>query len=219
MQNQKTTNRDSSNKIRSQIMLLIFGTIASGLTVYHSLLEPDPLSVFYIILVSLLLTLLVIVINFSITKNPKNLQYLSKTSIFLCVYIFLIIWLGINKTIPEHQEIIEFQKKRSDFTYWLYKDEYDTVKELAILYMNASPAVERIEPNANHFGTKILRAYLEDQIALGKGSQHSQDMYDLAEATFTYSSRDLAHTWYQHAFEYGKKDALKRYEERNIHYK
>jgi hypothetical protein len=84
--------------------------------------------------------------------------------------------------------------------------------------MNASPAVKMIEPHANLFGTKIMEAYLESEIAAGKGSLYLQDMYDLAEVVFTHN-KATAHVWYQHAYEQGKTDALTRYEERMIYYK
>jgi hypothetical protein len=205
--------------IRSWVMIAVFGSIASILTVYHSLLHPDPLSVFYLILISTLFTLVVIFITLEISKNKNSLKHLSKTGIFLSIYILLIIWLGINKTIPEHNEILDFQKKRADLTYWIYDGKFDTHKKLAYLYMNASPSISRIEPQANHYGTKILRAYLENQINEGNGPLFAQEMYDLAEATFTYSSRELAHTWYKYAHEYGKAGAIQRYNERMVHFR
>ncbi len=186
---------------------------------YHSLLHPPPLSVFYLCVISLLFTLISVFIIFLSSQKKTTIENISIPSIFLCIYTLLIIWLGINKTIPEHQEILNFQAKRADLTYWLYKDEYDTLKALALLYMNAPPSVERVQPKANHFGTKIMRAYLEKQIKEGKGKRHYQDMYNLAEVAFIYSSRDIALTWYQNAQKYGKVNATKRYDERMLHYK
>lgn len=219
MQNKDRIRNVPDKLKRTWVMLSVFGSIATVLTVYHSLLHPDPLYIFYVIIISLLFTLTTIFIIFETSKSKYNLKHLSKTSVFLCIYIILIIWLGINKTIPEHQEILEFQQKRADLTYWIYKKDFDTYKQLALLYMNASPAIKRIEPSANHFGTKLMKVYLENKIAAGEGSLYSQDMYDLAEAIFVYSSRDLAHVWYQSAYEYGKANALKRYEERMVYFR
>jgi hypothetical protein len=205
----------NSDRLKNKwLMLIVFSSVATSLTIYHSLLYPDPLWVFYLVVISFFLTLLIIALVIGTSKTKNSLRNLSRTSIFLFIYIVLIIWLGINKTIPEHEEILEFQDQRKSFIYWRYKPEYDTKKELALLYMNASPAIRKIEPNANHFGTTILSAYLENEIAAGNGSRHAKDMYSLAEAAFVYSSRDLAHTWYQHAYDHGIKNSLSRYEKR-----
>ena len=200
-------------------MPTIFGVIASILTIYHSLLHPDPLAVFYILIISLLFTLVTIFVIFSTSNNINNIKSIPKITIFLCYFISIIIWLGINKTIPEHKEIIDFQKKRGDLIYWINKEGLDGMKHLAYLYMDASPAIKRIEPHANHLGTKLMRVYLKKQIDAGRGTQFSNDMYNLPEAAFIYSSRYIAHTWYKFAYQYGRTDALQRYEERMIHYR
>jgi hypothetical protein len=44
-------------------------------------------------------------------------------------------------------------------------------------------------------------------------------MYALAEAAFIFTSKDLAHTWYQHAYDHGIKNALSRYGDRMKDYK
>ena len=210
---------NSARSKRKWLMLFVFSTIAISLTIYHSLLYPAPLSVFYLLAIALFLTLLIIALVIGLSKTKNSLRDLSKASIFLSIYIVLIIWLGINKTIPEHEEILQFQKERRSFIYWRYKPEYDTKKELALLYVSASPAIKRIEPNANHFGTTILSAHLENEIAAGNGARHAKDMYTLAEAAFVYSGKELAHTWYQRAYDHGIKNALLRYEERMKDYR
>ena len=215
-----TDNQEASGGSKnSRRMLFIFGCIASFLTIYHSLLQPQPLAIFYIIAISFLFTLTVIFIIITISKNKNNSKHLSKSGIFLCGYIFLLIWLGINKTIPEHQEILDFQRKRADLIYWIYNGKFDTYKELAYLYMDASTSINRIEPHVNHFGTKILATYLQNQIKAGNGALYAQAMYDLAEAEFIYSSRESAHTWYKYAEEYGKAGAIERYNERMVHFR
>ncbi len=226
MQEKGRFDKAHDNLNPSWVMVSIFAVIASILTVYHSLLIPDPLSIFYVIIISLLFTLAIIFVIFSTSKNINNLKYLSKSSIFLCVYILIIVWLGINKTIPEHEEILEFQTKRIELIYWNTKKEPGGTRALSLLYMRAKPAIARIEPNANHWGTKLMQVYLEDQINNGAELHYTDgrysladDMYELAEAIFIYSSRDTAHTWYQRAYEYGRKDALERYSERMKYYR
>jgi len=151
--------------IRSWVMILVFGSIASILTVYHSLLHPDPLSVFYLILISALFTLVVVFIALEISKNKNTLKYLSKTGIFLSIYILLIIWLGINKTIPEYNEITAFKKNRTEILYWHVNKGRAGIRQLSMLYMNATPAISRIEPSVNHWGTKLMMSYLQDQMS------------------------------------------------------
>ena len=201
------------------VMPIVFGTIATSLTIYHSLLRPQPLSVFYLIAISFLLTLLIIIIVIGTSKTKNSFKDLSEASVFLCIYIALIIWLGINKTIPEHEEIVEFQNQRKVLLYKIHKAKRDSKKQLALLYMNAPSSIKKIEPHANHFGTRILSAHLENEMKAGNGSRHSQDMYDLAEAAFVFSSKAMAHVWYQHAYDHGIENALLRYEERMEDYR
>jgi hypothetical protein len=127
---------------RKWLMLIVFGSIATSLTVYHSLLYPKPLSAFYLVVISFFFTFVVIALVIGASKTQNSLRDLSKTSIFLSIYIVLIIWLGINKTIPEHEEILKFQKERRAFKYWRFNTKYDTKKDLALLYINASPSIK-----------------------------------------------------------------------------
>lgn len=206
---------------RTWLMLVVFGTIATLLTIYHSLLHPHPLHVFYLVSISLLLTIVIVVIAVGISKTKISLQHLSKTGIFLSIYIVLITWLAINKTIPEYNEIEAFKKKRIEIIYWHVNNGRAGIRQLSMLYMHAPPAISRIEPAVNHWGTKLMMSYLENQMKNGKDPTYrdgtyklSDDMYELAEALFSYASRESARIWYQHAYEYGRTDAMERYNER-----
>ncbi len=204
---------------KNWLMPLIFGSIATSLTVYHSLLHPAPLSFFAVLLVSALVTLFAIFILFVTTKNIKILSNLPKLSIFLCSYILIITWLGLNKTIPEYEEIKNFQQKISDLIYAIKKHGIAGMKNLGYLYMYAPPSVKRIEPRANHLGTQLMRVFLTKKIEAGEGEKYAEDMYNIAEVAFIYSSRDIAGIWYNHAYKFGQANALKRYEERMVHYR
>ena len=63
------------------------------------------------------------------------------------------------------------------------------------------------------------KSYLEEKISQGNGNSYKDLMYDVAEASFMYTSRDEAHTWYKNADKFGRADALQRYEARMVHYR
>ena len=226
MKNAGKIDKSRDHAILSYSMVSVFTVIACILTVYHSLLRPNPLHIYYVIIASLLITIGVVSVVFITSNNVRTVKSLSKTSIFLSIYILLMIWLAINITIPEYDEIMKFQKKRIELIYWDAKKELGGHRKLALLYMRAKPEISRIEPNANNWGTKLMRVYMLDQMENGptehykkKGYSMGDDMYELAEAAFIYSSREIAHTWYKKAFEYGREDALTRYNERIKHYR
>ena len=203
----------------SHVMVIVFSLIAVTLTIYHSLLYPAPLAVFYVVLLAAIFTVMFVFLLYMSVKNINNAKSVSKTSVFLCIYTLLMIWLGINKTLPEYKEIMDFRKNRDDYVYWLYRSEFDTRRKLALLYLNAPESVDRIEPGVVHLGTKLVKNFLDNEIKAGNGANYSDDMYNLAEVAFIHSSRELAHEWYKKAYEHGKSNALERYQERIRHYK
>ena len=123
-------------------------------------------------------------------------------------------WLGLNKTIPEYKEIVSFQKDRSDLVYRMGLNENGALYKLAYLYLKAPESVNKVESNVNHKGAIIFGQFLEGKIADGKGPSYYDDMYELAEVSFTSTGHDFAKIWYERAEKYGKDGSIKRFNER-----
>ena len=195
-----------------KIKLIITGLILTvfSLSILHVSLRAEPLELLYLLIISVLFCILFI---FVITKGGHVIGDRAPTIFFLSIYIVLIFWLGVSKTIPEYRGIIKFEKRQLELIYEGLGNNFDRI-QLARLYMNAPDVIERIQPGVHHKGNMIMHEFLKGKISSGEGSDYVEDLYLLAESGFTYSSKGYAYNWYKNAFEFGKKDALKRYEER-----
>ena len=174
----------------------------------------NPVSLVYAAIISILISLLLL---FIITVNKvthSQLLYQNFILVFLATYIIVLTWLGLNKTIPEYKEITSFRENRSDFVYKIALGENKSLYKLAHLYLEAPQPVNKIEPNVNHKGAIILGHFLENKIKDGEGRSYYEDMYELAEVSFTSTGHDYSKIWYEQAEKYGKNGAIERFNQR-----
>ena len=205
-------------------IVFTFGIAALSITVILVKLFIEPLHIIYLVVVSLLFSILITQILYEAGIKIIELNINTAIILFIFIYLLLSIWYCAVKAYPEYINIIEFRKKRVDLIYNIQKNAPPPAshlayrRQLAELYMHADPAVEKLEPNVNLQGVSLMRVFLEEQMKEGKGREFKEYMYDLAEVAFTVASRDLAHEWYKLAYDYGVSKALDRYKERMDEY-
>lgn len=181
------------------------------LSIAHLSIQGRVQDLIYLLIISIIVATLVLFIFLTFIKKYYPLLNENKLNLVIIIFILLLTWLDLNKSLPEYKEIRSFEENRSDLVYRMGMKEGDADRKLALLYLNASPVILRIEKSVNHKGAMILSQILEEKIKEGKGKEYVNDIYNLAEVSFTSTGHDFSHYWYKRAFEYGKKNALERF--------
>lgn len=193
----------------------ILGLVACVLSIIHVSLRAKSIELIYIAIISVLVSILFIFIMSIIRKSNTLAKGRNPYVVFLFIYILLIIWLALNKTIIEYREIIAFEEARSDLAYGLNLQREGARWDMAKLYQNAPLSIHRIEAGVKHKGTMMMHPLLREKIRQGEGIKYRDDMYELAEVAFLYGKK-FAKKYYEKAYMYGRKDALARYHERML---
>ncbi len=192
----------------------ISGLIACILSVLIASLRAVTIDLFYIAIISIFLSIL---IQFIISENRKAGFTNGRFIVFLCIYVLLIIWLGLTKVIPEYNQITAFEKHRNDLVFKLLtadKDDQEKWKlKLAKHYLSAPTVIIRNELFVHYRGAKMMESFLTDKMKQNLGQEYKHDMFYLAEFAFQ-SSNDISKLWYKNAYEAGRLDAMERYEQR-----
>ncbi len=208
-------------------IIVLLGSLASILTVILASLRSNTIEFLYVVLFSAFITL-ILVSEFEryLVSKKTHLSII----IFINIYIIFIIWLGAVKIIPEYKSIIDFEEKKSLLTLNIMiaddkKNEYFKLKaelELAKLYSNAPDPIFRRDKSIRNSGILMLSKTLKKMIEENKNYINvtnekdgriniSDDMYILAEAAFMHKSKAFAKEWYKRAYDFGRADALQRY--------
>lgn len=214
MMDNKNSKHVPSSPFQSPWVINIIWLVVCILSAVHSALITEPLSLLYLSAVSLFFLILILFLFSFFRKNSNLYQANNVLIIYLIIYILLITWLDLNKTLPEYKAISNFEEKRADLIYRLALNERSAENRLASLYLNADDTVNRIEPSVKHKGALMMDLILKEKIEANQGNLYVEDMYQLAEISFANTGPGFALTWYQNAHKYGKKDALQRYDHR-----
>lgn len=197
----------------------ILGLTACVLTVFFVSLRPVAIEFLYVALLSVFLCV-IFVTGFRKKIGLEKGRFF--IMVFLCLYILLTIWLGFIKVIPEYRMITNFESKRSDLIYTIFTLDAEKNKSLkfkselnlARLYLHALEPIERIESTVKHKGAKMMARLLLEKINENKGAEYYDEMFELADSAYEYSGKAFSKTWYKRAFDAGRLDALKRYNQR-----
>ena len=190
-------------------------------SVIHVAFYGDPIFLLYSLIVATLLAILVIFVLSIIRKKSDYAKGYTPLVFILGIYLVIVSWIGMNMTFPEYQEIVKFDKLRSELTYKLNVKRGGANMgkvyrwEMAKLYLNAPKSVNKVEASVNHKGTMMMHILLMDKIGQGDGELYSDDMYAVAEVAFTIG-KDFSQEWYERAYEHGREDALRRFRERML---
>lgn len=195
-------------------ILNILWSLTWGLSVLHVSILGEPAWIFYLAIVSFLFAILLIFIRSVLRKKSDHAKNEIPLIYTLAVFVLLVIWLGVVKTYPEFREIKDFKIAQSDLAYRLNLSEYKADWRLARLYLDAADSIERIEPGVRHKGALMMHRFLSNKISQGMGNQFKDEMFDLAEVSFVHRGKNFSKEWYEASYQYGRKDALARFEKR-----
>ncbi len=187
---------------------------AWGFSVLHVMLYGEALILLYSALVAVLITMFLLLVISIIKKHNRCTKDAIPVAVFLAVYSLVLAHSGWLKTLPEYQQIKDFQAQQTDWIYLLFMQQEGAREALAKLYLQAPAAMEKVGVGPNRRGVEFMATLLEQRIAAGEGARYAQEMYALAEAAFVYASFDLAGYWYEQAYRHGQQEAKARYKER-----
>jgi len=189
----------------------LLGLITLILCVVHVSLQAETIALVYLAAITAVLSVITLFIMNLIKHNSEYTKGSTPTIVFLCIYILLVTYLGVNKVVPESREIVSFEKKQLDLIYKISMQENEARRNLAELYLNATTVIERIQPGIHKTGTIMMAEILQDKINKGDGTYHVDSMFELAEIAFLYNDNEFSYAWYKIASEYGRNDALEHY--------
>jgi hypothetical protein len=207
-----------TNQIENKIVWALC-LCAYIITVVSLSMRAMSIEFFYIVIISIFIS---VVIGFDLkskirTDNKNFIPY-----VFLGSYILLLIWLCFIKVIPEYKDITAFETKRAIIIYEVMitdnktnkRSHFEAKRSLAKLYLHAPDTIERIEPNVNYKGGRMMINLLNEITEKNKAMSLRDDVFDVAEIAFTQMSKKTSKEWYLKAYEAGRLDALKRYNQR-----
>jgi len=184
-------------------------------SIAHVALYGELSSLLYSLVIAIFFAVLVVFVLSIIRKKSDFAKGFKPLVFILGIYLMLVSWQGINKTFPEYQEIVAFMNNRAQLAYNLNVNRKGARWDMAKLYLSAPESVKRIEVRVGHKGTMMMHLLLMEKVEQGNGEKYSDEMYEVAEVAFSYGKK-FAREWYEKAYEYGREDAIERYNERML---
>ena len=194
----------------------ILWLIVCLVTFTHLSFRGELIEILFLAVCAVFISILIISIINEIKNDAELINKRNIIIIFLCSYILLTLWLSLMKVIPEYNKIIAFERERSELIDAVMQHNTSLTPrlKLAKLYLYASSPIYKIESNLKGKGIRWMKKILLEKINKNEAAKFRDEIFELAEILFAYKNVAPSKIWYKNAFDAGRLDALKRYNER-----